>query len=397
MILVLFIPYLLTKTFTEYQYGLWSIYQSSIMWFLLMDLGLGNALVNKLPDKEKYSDRLDLLVFTNKLSIYLLIIILFLNIILYVSISNYPFSLFIGLSIIAICIPFNIVGKYWMYRGRSQNIEYYSLISNLLFSILISILFYFQKLTLSIAIISYSLFLLIPKIYFFLKTNILKSSLAFSVKFLGKLKIIDKKPFLNISINFFFCQILFIAILTSIRYFFAWNNLFEYAGLFDLLFRPGTIAIMFFVLLLRPVWSQLAHFYISMNKKMCTQLLYIIIAVYIGFIVLTSILQKINFFSFLFSIWTPGFHGITDTAITSSLFFTFLVILNNIISYIMNGLNLVKEQMYLNLFGLITCLLLFVFLGNQYEYNNYVMFFTLPFLPLIILGFLLIIRKIREL
>lgn len=397
MLLVLFIPYLLTKTFTEYQYGLWSIYQSSVMWFLLMDLGLGNALVNKLPDKKKYSDRLSLLIFTNKLSIYISIILIILNFTLYLFISNYPLSFFIGLSIITICIPFNIIGKYWMYRGKAQNIEYYSLISNLFFSILISILFYTNKITLNIAVISFSFFLLAPKVYFFFKTKILKTSLYLSLNTFGKLQISEEKSFLVTSINFFLCQILFIAILTSIRYFFAWNDLFEYAGLFDLLFRPGTIAIMFFVLLLRPVWSQLAHHYVEMNKKKCIRLLYRTILVYISFIALTLILQELNFFSILFNIWTPNFHGINNATIVSSLLFTFLVILNNIISYIMNGLNLIKEQMYLNSIGLTICLLLFLFLGNQHNYNVYVFSFTLPFLPLIFAGILLISKKIRKL
>lgn len=397
MAFILFIPYLFTKEFTETQYGLWSIYQSSVMWFLLMDLGLGNALVNKLPEEKTYSNRLDLLCFTNKLSIYITLLILILNTILYIIINNYDPYLYIGLSMISLCIPFNIVGKYWTYRKKSQNIELYSLISNILFCAFASILFITNSLTLNISIVSFAFILLLTKLYFFLKTSTLKNSLLISLRNLNKFNIKGKYNFLNISINFFVCQVTSISILLGIRYFFAYNDMFEYAGLFDILFRPGTIAIMLCVLILRPIWIKLLEHYLKRERTGCIKLLLSIFLIYILYITSIIIFQKTNVLLYLFNIWTPELTSINLTAINTTLAFTSIVILNNIISYIMNGLNLIKAQMYLNMIGIIICLIYFLTLSNEYSYDLYPLFFSFPFTPLIIIGSILIYRRIKKL
>ncbi|MHC5791743.1 hypothetical protein ACYT6H_09120, partial [Streptococcus pyogenes] len=77
---------------------------------------------------------------------------------------------------------------------------------------------------------------------------------------------------------------------------------------------------------------------------------------------------------------------IDDKDISATLVFGMTVILHNIVSYIMNGLSLIKEQVYYNFIGVLLCVGGFFLLSHNHQYIDFVLIYSLAFSPLCILG-----------
>ncbi|MDF5383967.1 hypothetical protein P3683_03360 [Vibrio parahaemolyticus] len=389
MICTLVLPFVLTKSFSIEDYGKWSIFQSTVMWMFLMDFGVGNALQNKLSSTKKLNVRLEYMIITN---IFNTILALLGVIIFWGGVSpffNFSLSLSISFSIVILSIPFNLVGKYWISRGYSHKVEYYSFISNAMFVVVVVVSYCLGFISLAWCLIVYSLTLVAPKVFYFMKSLIPRVALLMSFH---REKVIELNvsrhsliSFLKTSVSFFIAQVVFIFLLTSIRYSFAYYELYNYAAIFDIVFRPITIAIMVFILLLRPIWSDISMKFSSGNIDSCKKTIIRLFVLYILTLIFVCFLNHINVTNFLYEKWVPDVY-IDDKAISATLVFGMTVILHNIVSYIMNGLSLIKEQVYYNFIGVLLCVGGFFLLSHNHQYIDFVLIYSLAFSPLCILG-----------
>ncbi len=352
------------------EYGIWALILSIIIWINNFDIGIGNSLKNKIAENIVLENREELkkniasgyagviiigiLIFI--LSIIILNIVSIENIVKVKSIEKGEVKRIFEISIFFISLNFILGICNSIFTGFQKS--YISSLNNFLYQLLNLIMIlilikYCKNEKLFILSIVYGIATILPNlistIIFFLKNK----SLIFKIKDISKIRI---QNLFNVGLRIFIMQLCGIVIFFTdnwmISYFIGVSEVGEYSVVNKLF----SIFIIFFGILLTPIWPAITQAYHIKNKEWIESTIKKMMKLYTMIFIITIFL--IPFSKKIINYWTIGQIDPKLTLVILVGISTLLINFTSIYATIILGIGEVQNIMFLNIIQAILNILL---------------------------------------
>lgn len=345
-------------------YGIWIVLLSILSWLSLFDIGIGNGLRNKLTIVLSNNDLVEArsyistgyillsciglgLVFLSTFSIYFINWASVFNSTL-LNISEYRLIMFLFLSSIVISFVLGLINSILNAYQKTALTNVIPILTNIVF---ISFLIFFKSFFLSDII----------KIVFIYCLALIFSHLLFSFYFFKKHKaVIPKlncfsrskiKDILSLGGSFFIIQIAFLLIFTVDNYIILQLLGTEQVSIYNIVFKLFSVFTTGFGIIISPLWSAFTEANAKKDfvwmKETIKKLNILFFVVVFGLFIMLFVYQPI------LDIWLPVNNKIVPpfNLVIALAVFVFISLWNNIYSFFLNGVGIVKMQLRTAMIG----------------------------------------------
>ncbi len=381
MIFTFFVIPLILKLLGKNDYGIWLTLSSFAAWFNYLDAGLGNGLRNKLSTALANGNRIlaqeyvstTYAIFFIIMTSFFLFSIPIVFLINWTNLLNTQISLDVIIFVVLFmfastctrlildlaCTIFLSVEKSYMKLGSDFLISLFSFI----------VVFFFPKdisnkfLNFSIIFSCIPIFVLVALNFYLFKRN---SQFNYLMPQFNKICKSHIRGIFNLSLNFFFIQLIGIIIFSTdnllIAYFFSPAAVTS----FNIAFKYFSISTMLFSIIMLPYWTAFTKAHVNEDIswiKTSFKKLYII-----WFIQILFVIVQIFASAYFYKIWV-GDKIIISFPITIALgVYTIIFNWNNIFAYFLNGVSKIKLQLYSAFFvGIVNLPLTYILI----KYGNF--------------------------
>ncbi|MCV9931280.1 MATE family efflux transporter [Flavobacterium sp. LS1R47] len=361
-------------------YGIWIVLLSIISWLSLFDIGVGNGLRNKLTITLTNNDLQGSRVYISTAyiilaSIAFVLLILFGSSIYLVnwtavfnsrilSIEEYRLMMFLFLFSIVFSFVLGLINSILNAYQQTAMTNIISIITNFIFILFLIVFktFFLSNIVKIVFIYCVSLVVshLVLTFWFFTKHKNVVPSLSF----FSKSKI---KDVLSLGGSFFVIQIAVLLIFTVDNYIILQLLGTEQVSVYNIVYKLFSIFTIAFGIIISPLWSAFTEAnerkdFVWM-KSAIKKLNLLFLVVVLGLMVMLFVYQPI------LDIWLPAKSRITPpfNLIIALSFFVIISIWNNIYSFFLNGLGIVRIQVQTSIIGALLNVPLAIFLV---KYSN---------------------------
>jgi O-antigen/teichoic acid export membrane protein len=345
-------------------YGIWIVLLSIISWLSLFDVGIGNGLRNKLTialsNNEIESSRsyisTSYIILT---CIGFLLLLVFLIVIFFVdwgnffnsnllNISDYRLMMVLFLSSIIFSFVLGLINSILSAYQQNSLTNIISISTNIFFIFFLVCFKAFFLYNIIKIVFIYCLSLIFSYLlfsFYFFKTH---KEVIPSFSYFSRSKIQD---ILSLGSSFFTIQIAVLLIFTVDNYIILQLLGAEHVSIYNIVFKLFSLFTVAFGIIISPMWSAFTEAnekkdFIWM-KGMIKKLNYLF--VFFIFCIVIMVFEYQN----ILDIWLPSTNRITPpfSLIIAFSFFVSISIWNNIYSYFLNGVGIVKAQLITSIFG----------------------------------------------
>jgi len=365
VILTLLLVSILIKYLGQENYGIWATIYTTLAWFTMLDIGLGNGLRNKLTESLAKNDLIvskKYVSTTYALSILLMSVFFFIYIIFESKIkwhalfntdkgleANLETTIYILVAFFLAHQILKIINVIFLSKLQSAKRDLILLLEKLSIFIVILFLSFFSDSSIIKISLAYSIpplfIILIGSIYLYGNNfNQLKPSIKF-VDF--KLT----KDLLNLGMGFFIIQISVVILFTTDNLII--SHLFgpEFVTPYQVVSKYFHLVLTLFIIIVVPIWSSITDAYIKKDIEWVKKIFKYMLKIWFFFAFL--ILIMIILYPLFFDIWLGDQLIIPQILVISWGLFTFLHTLNLVFTHILNGIGKIRVQIITALFSII--------------------------------------------
>jgi O-antigen/teichoic acid export membrane protein len=373
------------KYLNSTNYGIWITISTIIAWFVYFDVGLGNGMRNKFAEAVAKDDHTQARIYVSTtyaliviIFSFILIIFLFINPILnWVKILNAPPEMALELRKLALVVfvffcfqmVFKLLGTVVTANQEAEKASLYGFLGNLISLILVYLLTITTSGDLLLVGIVYSISpVLVLLLASFWVYNHKYKLYTPSLKHV-KLKYI--KDLMNLGIKFFVIQASLIILIQASNVIIAQIFGPEEVTKFNIAFRYFNVVIMFWWIFISPIWSAITEAWviddIAWIKGIIKKLRLFWVALSIG------TLCMLAFSNFVYRIWIGGDIEIPLSISASLTFYIITYSYNGIYYQFLNGVGIIRLQLYAGIFSMILYIPLAIFLCNLFGVSGVVL------------------------
>lgn len=361
-----------------YNNGLWMIVASLLLWIDNMDLGMGNGLRNKVAEYMASNDiektrccisTAFFAIFVLMLSIALIITIIIcfvdINTILNIDTRHCPIIkdiLILSFFVTCMCFVFKISGNVYLALQMPAMNNAIVVIGQTAVLLGMYVLWFFDVSSIWIVAIVYTVVPLLVNIIAFYLTFWFKfPHLRPSFRYFG---IQEVRGILTLGSKFFLLQVSSIVIFMSTNLIISMLYTPEHVTPYQVAYRLFTFLLSLFMIVLTPFWSSTTDAYnchdyewiVRMQKRLL-KLLYLIAVVFVIIVLLSD---------YIYSIWIGDQVKIPMSLSVCMAIYTFELIFSQTYSYFLNGIGVLRIQLWFTIFAAIIVVPLAMFLGRRF-------------------------------
>lgn len=360
------------------KYGLWITITSIFTWLNFFDIGLGNGLRNRLSEAigrkdlklaKEYVSTTYVMIFLVSLSIFVVFLIAntFLNWQVILNISD---DLVIEVESIIkfVCFFFSIrfvlrlVQTVLLANHQVALSNILDFLGNALILIFLGLKLYLGGADQSlfeialIFLISPILILFIASLFFYTKDY------AFLRPAFKSFKREHIKTLLTLGSHFFIVQICALVLYQTSN--FIISNQFGPGEVtpYNIIFRYFSVLSVVFNIIITPYWSAVTEAHVNNDYAWIRKSLRQVQLAFIAFLGLGIVMYYLS--SFLINVWVGDSVILSEDLLISVAIFVLIMMWNNLYAYFLNGLNLVKIQLYFGFLGALVNIPLAIYLGK---------------------------------
>ncbi len=361
------------------KYGLWITITSIFTWLNFFDIGLGNGLRNRLSEAigrkdlklaKEYVSTTYVMIFLVSLSIFVLFLIAntFLNWQVILNISD-DLVLEVESIIKFVCFFFSIrfvlrlIQTVLLANHQVALSNILDFLGNALILIFLGLKLYLGGADQSlfeialIFLISPILILFIASLFFYTKDY------AFLRPEFKSFKREHIKILLTLGSHFFIVQICALVLYQTSN--FIISNQFGPGEVtpYNIIFRYFSVLSVVFNIIITPYWSAVTEAHVNNDYAWIRKSLRSVQLAFIAFLGLGIVMYYLS--GFLIDIWVGDSVILSESLLVSVVVFVLITMWNNLYAYFLNGLNLVKIQLYFGILGAMVNIPLAIYLGKD--------------------------------
>lgn len=366
------------KLLDDYKYGVWITLFNVLSWISIFDIGIGNGLRNKFAEsiaRNKIKEAREFVSTAYVLMLGISISLVFFFIVPWLVVDwgkvfnvgselSHEVYLLIGIAFLMTSLQFSLKLINTLLNANHQPVV--SALVGTINSTLILLLFlvsgdFLKDNLLGIGFIYTSIPLLVLAIASFIIFNTSFKKVRPSLRFYRKGKV---KGLFNLGIQFFVIQIAVVVIFTTDSMIITHVLSPKEVTSYNIVLRYFGVVTMLAGIIMTPFWSAYTEAaakddYAWIRRTLKKQLQVMLV----GTGILTILLLAIS--SFLIPVWLQENIELSFTLLIGMAGYTIISVWNNIFSFLLNGLSIIKVQLYASIAGTVVNIPLSIYLGRE--------------------------------